>query len=64
MTIYVEDIGDFDKIFTNEPSDMTATIPVWIRPGTVIYTVHSVFAELYDVQVQYRLESGEASCMK
>ena len=38
---------------------MRTTIPVWIRPGTVIYTVRSMFAEAYpDIKVQYKLESG------
>ena len=48
--------GDYDPIFSDTPYPLWAIVPPWIRPDTVIYTVHAIDAD--KATVQYKLESG------
>jgi len=59
ITVHVVDRGIGDPIFTNRPTPLWTTCPVWIRPSTVIYTVQSVDKAVYGAAVRYRLESGK-----
>ncbi|ELU14775.1 hypothetical protein CAPTEDRAFT_226653 [Capitella teleta] len=58
VVIHLIDLDELAPIFTNLPQPMRTTIPIWIRPDTIIYTVESIFAQYDDVKVQYKLESG------
>ena len=58
VTIQLVDRTWQDPIFTNKPRDMVTTIPVWIRPQTVIYTVKSIDEVEFGIPVVYQMESG------
>ena len=46
-----------DPIFKETPVPLLATVPIWSRPNSVIYTVQSVDKEM-GAQIIYRLETG------
>ena len=58
VTVQLVDRDEFSPIFTNTPQPLWTTCPVWIRPGTVIYTVRAVDSAMYGANVIYNLESG------
>ena len=59
VKVYVMRRDDYDRIFSNTPYPLWTTVPQWIRPDTVIYTVHAIDAD--KAEVQYKLESGRFS---
>ena len=48
-----------ENIFVNEPDPVWVRIPIWIRPGSVIFTLHSKDKNDFSVDVKYKLESGK-----
>lgn len=59
MTIQLVDRDDFSPIFANLPRPLWTTCQIWIRPGTVVYTVESVDSFDYGANVTFKLESGK-----
>ena len=58
--MYLVDRTWTDPIFTNQPEEMFVTIPEWIRPDTVIYTVQAIDSQdPYFAPVNYQIEAGQ-----
>ena len=56
VKVYLVTRGDYDPIFSDTPYPLWAIMPPWIRPDTVVYTVHAIDAD--KATVKYMLESG------
>ncbi len=49
-----------DPVFTNGPVPLWTTVPEWIRPGNIIYTLTAVDRDVCPVVYRVESEAGES----
>ena len=58
VQINIVDRSWMERTLTNEPHDVIASVPVWIRPDEVVLTLTSLDASMYGCDANYTMQTG------